>query len=94
MKCAFIEIEQPNERGKRRVKCSRCGLTLAPTGSPLDRIHAVCSVPGWGDRVEWCLSWLGITVDRWRWVKSLFGVKSESCDPCKRRKELLNKLGG
>lgn len=42
MNCIFEEIEKPATNGKRRVRCRVCGLTLNPTGSPLEQIHAAC----------------------------------------------------
>lgn len=42
MNCDWQEIETPDARGWRRVRCSRCGLSTAPTPSPLDNIFSQC----------------------------------------------------
>jgi len=40
-RCSWEEIpgEVPDERGRRRVQCWRCGFTTAPTNKPLHKIH-------------------------------------------------------
>lgn len=44
MKCDFVEFDDaPLPDGRRRVKCSRCGIVTAPTIHPLDRVVARCS---------------------------------------------------
>lgn len=45
MWCQWEELESRNAIGKRRVRCTICGLTTNPTVHPLDRIVAKCRGP-------------------------------------------------
>lgn len=45
MNCTWVEIDAPDANGRRRVRCSVCGFTTLPTGSPLDRIFLECGGP-------------------------------------------------
>lgn len=99
MKCRFIELTAPDENGKRRCKCVRCGLTTAPTGSPLDRIHAKCQAEALGDWLSYLLQAIGITAATYvawkRWGLRLIGrpeaAEKAACG-CEGRRDWLNEV--
>lgn len=45
MNVLWVPISLPNERGAIAYRCKRCGIVTAPTASPTDRIHHICSPP-------------------------------------------------
>jgi hypothetical protein len=88
MRCTFLPITEPDERGRRAYQCSRegCKLKTAPTPYGPDRIFATCKVKGWGDRLAFWLAVFGITKKRVEWVTR------KPCG-CEERAAKLNTLG-
>ena len=88
MNCNWADYGEPDNRGWRRVRCTRgaCGIVTNPTPHPHERIFCRCKVWGWGDYAAACLAMLGITSERVSW---LIG---RDCR-CGRRQESLNTWG-
>jgi hypothetical protein len=96
MDCRFEEIgDKPDARGARRVRCARCGFTLKPTASPLERCIVRCaSLPFWHEWGHWltiALGACGITKSGVNWWRAQLGLRT----PCKcgERAEVANSLG-
>lgn len=99
MNCVFIEIEQPDAVGRRRVRCKRCRLTLRPTASHLSRINADChgwpALGEWGYWIALLLEAIGISKRRWWGFKNWLGlVEPRGCSGCEAREKWMNTLGG
>ena len=90
MKCKWQEIEEPDERGWRRVRCVRCGLTTGKTPHTFDKINSQCAIPGWGDWVaHWIITWLGIDKGA---IAQKLGLTRVGCG-CEQRQEIINEAG-
>lgn len=86
MNCTWLELESPNEAGRRRVKCECCGFVTAPTPHPPEKIHRKCGCIGLGDNVSEVLAAYGITKER---VSRWLGRRCK----CPERQAKLNRLG-
>lgn len=99
MRCHFVEYDVPNEKGKRRCQCARCGLRTAPTSSRLDKIYAECRFSAVGDWLAWLLVAVGITASRYVAAKRLLyhamgwreAAEKAACG-CSGRQDWLNDL--
>ena len=90
--CSFENVDEPDAKGFRLVRCTRCGFTSPrPTNSPLERCHRNCDRPGLGDYVKYGLAAFGITQERVAWVRGMFG--GTGCGGCPERQEALNEAG-
>ena len=71
-------------------RCSKCGYTLKSWMG--DGVLRECGVgKGLGDRLEYELTRMGITQDRYKEIKEKFGFPP-TCG-CEKRKQWLNKVG-
>jgi hypothetical protein len=83
MNCVFQTLSDG------RMYCPRCGYLSK--GKPAKGLVKPCAVPGWGDRLESLLSWIGITMRRYTRAKQAVGLEP-TCG-CKVRKQKLNEIG-
>ncbi len=91
MNCTFEEHGLPDERGWRTVRCTRCGIVLAPTPHEVQYIHCECPILGVGDYMAKGLAAFGITKERVAWVGKQFGLSG--CFGCDQRQESMNEAG-
>lgn len=90
MRCSFEEFDLPDEKGWRRVRCSRCKFVTAPTPHECSSVFKECDLLGLGDYVAHGLAAFGITKERVSWVKRQFG--GSDCN-CGQRQESMNEAG-
>lgn len=96
MNCVWRDIpDSRDNRGWRRVECVRCGRKLNHTPHIHTDIHASCpAFPWWheaGFWIELLLKALGITKDRYNWLRRRVGIK-KPCG-CPQNQEAMNKSG-
>jgi len=88
--CVFNQSNKVN--GKPTVRCA-CGNWMYSDGT--GKYYAVCKAKArkskqLGDRTEQLLKSIGITEDKYKAVKKMFGL-APTCG-CSKRKEWLNKV--
>lgn len=86
MNCQFQPTDEPDDNGRRKYRCIRCGRNTAPTASERDRIFATCRVIGLGDYVTYWLALFGLTKERVEWFTG------KPCG-CAQRQKSLNTFG-
>src|SRR5688572_1687599 len=95
MNCRWENADEPDARGRRHVRCQRCGLYLKGlTPHAFDRIDSPCTA--WPDWWEWgywtaiMLAAIGVTTGRYDWLRKKLGLV-----PCKcpKRVVVLNTWG-
>ena len=86
MNCKWEDTGERDDRGWRRVRCVRCGLTTNPTPHSFDKIHSQCRVWGLGDYAAYGLMHVGITSERVSWLLK------KPCH-CGERQEAANEAG-
>lgn len=96
MNCDWTNDEQPDEHGKRRVRCVRCGLLLKrPISKPFSSIMSECLAwPRWHELGYWtelALASVGLRESRVNWMRYMLGLTGP-CG-CDRRKVALNAVG-
>lgn len=69
--------------------CQRCGREVS--APDCGRTFAQCETPGLGDHTERLLASVGITPERYKEAKRLFGL-APKCG-CDKRKRWLNRVG-
>ena len=87
MKCKWEEIELPDNRGWRRVRCSNCGFVTGKTPHVFSAIHRGCTKVGLGDYVAAGIEATGLGA-AYRWIRG-----GKKCGGCGQRQEALNELG-
>jgi hypothetical protein len=90
MLCQWEDTLDVDERGWRKVRCTRCGRLSGYTPHPHERIFATCRVLGWGDYVSLFLALFGITKGRANAVARRLGFRN--CR-CRERQERVNRAG-
>jgi hypothetical protein len=94
MSCHWTPLDEPDDRGWRRWRCTICGRQTNPTPHGPEMIHATCAGRGWrhwsvwriGNVVAVGLAFIGVTEERlkaWGW---------HDCN-CGNRRDSLNRFG-
>ncbi len=91
MNCTWEEHDLPDDKGWRKVRCTRCGFITGKTPHEHDRIFRECNKMGLGDYAAFGLAAFGITKERVAWVRGMFG--GTGCGGCPERQEALNEAG-
>ena len=94
--CLFTKTETSDNSFQRHWKCLRCGYVSTSEEKPV----RVCKKLPLGDKVEWFLTQIGLSKERFRWIKNMvfniFRQKRKPLDQegclCEFRQEWLNKL--
>jgi hypothetical protein len=100
MKCRMVDAEPRDERGWRRVRCTRpgCGrVSKSKTPHEPHEINFPCRAwPEWWEFGEWVAIALGalfVTPQSILRIRRLLGLDEIACN-CEARKEWLNTFGG
>lgn len=101
MMCRMVDTEPPDERGWRRVKCTRPGCGRKSKGKTpyhgTDGLRYPCrawpEAHEWGYWVSLVLEIFLINKDRWNWLRGKLGFIEPTCD-CPAREAWLNTLPG
>lgn len=72
-----------------RWACCRCGYAFKSRSA--NPPHKKCAVLGWGDKVEWLLSKVGIT--KARVTKVTKAITGKPTCGCSKRQQTLNEIG-